>query len=107
MLFQNKIYGRIIKFLIFIKNPSTEVIERDLKSFFTFYYLLAIELVPIFFFFIIEPFAGTSCYSASCDLEFERYIYAHLILSSAVIGVQLVKVFIFGRARDKLLQMVE
>jgi len=70
MIFQNKLYGRIVQLLIFIKNPSTEAIERDLKSFFTFYYLLAIEIIPIFFFFIIEPFSGTSCYSVSCDMEF-------------------------------------
>ena len=62
-VFQRKMYFKIVNAMIWIKNPSSDIIERNLKSYFTFYYLLTIELLPIVFFFLLEPFSGTSCYS--------------------------------------------
>ena len=62
-IFKLQLYGKIVNGMIWIKNPSSDVNERNLRSYLTFYYLLVIELIPIIFFFILEPFSGTSCYS--------------------------------------------
>ena len=62
-IFKMQLYDKIVFAMIYIKNPSSDTNERYLRSYLTFYYQLVIELIPITFFFIIEPFAGTSCYS--------------------------------------------
>ena len=62
-----KLYDKVVWVMTKIQNPSSDIVERDLRSFFTFYYLFIIETIPIFFFLIFEPFNRTTCFSTSCD----------------------------------------
>lgn len=103
-IFQIKMYGKIVNFMLLIKNPSSDIIERYLKSYFTFYYLLTIELIPIVFFFLIEPLAGTSCYSESCSLEFFHYIYARFLFNIIISIINFIRavLILFKQAKKKL-----
>lgn len=80
-VFKFQFYGYIVNFMIFIKNPPTDQIERHQRSYFTFYYLLVMECIPIFFFFILEPFRQTSCYADNCSNEYKLYIYARFLFN--------------------------
>lgn len=97
-------YYKIVNAMIWIKNPSSDIIERNLKSYFTFYYLLTIELIPICFFFLLEPFAGTSCYSESCSIEFFHYIYARFLFNIIMAIVNFIRaiLILFRHAKKKL-----
>ena len=57
-VFKMKFYGFIVRLMILIKNPPDEASENSLKSYFTFYYLLSLEFIPIIFYYIIEPLSG-------------------------------------------------
>jgi hypothetical protein len=103
-IFKLQLYDKIVYVMIYVKNPSSDVNERFLRNYLTFYYLLVIELIPIIFFFLIEPLSGTSCYSESCEFEFYYYIYARFLFNIIIAGIQFVQaVLILARqAKEKL-----
>jgi hypothetical protein len=53
--------------MIYLQNPPSDEDERQWKDSLTFFYLLAIEMIPPFFLLILEPFSRTSCYANSCE----------------------------------------
>lgn len=100
-IFKIKLYGKIVSFMIYIKNASSDVVERNLKSFFTFYYLLVIELIPIFFFLMLEPFLRTTCYAFSCEHEFYYYLYARFLFNFIMVGFSVIQVIWIMMKRTK------
>lgn len=57
------------------------------------YFLFGLELIGPFFFYILENFNGSTCYSVNCSVEFEYYIIARYI----IIGTwQILKGIILG-----------
>jgi hypothetical protein len=103
-IFKLKLYGQVVDLMLLIKNPTSDDVERDLRSFFTFYYLLVIELIPIAFFFFIESIlARASCYSVSCDDEFNDYIYARFLINILMVGIGFAQALTLGMRHARLL----
>jgi hypothetical protein len=103
-IFKIQMYDKVVALLIWIKNPSSDVVERSLRSFFTFYYLLLIEVIPLVFFFIIEPLQRTSCYSVNCDDEFYYYIYARFLFNIIMVCINFARaaLILVRKAKNKI-----
>ena len=94
----------IISQLIVLRNPPTDEHSRQLSHRFQFYYLLGIELIAPFFFLILEPIQGTTCYSSSCVRELSFYVYARYLIILGETLLRTVKLF-WDRSKSKLLSL--
>jgi hypothetical protein len=59
----------------------------------------------LLFFFIIEPFSGTSCYANACSEEIVFYIYSRYIITFLVSIAQLIKVIFFRYLKTRFLDL--
>lgn len=41
-LFKRKFYGKVVEVMLIVKNPSSDESDGNMRSFFTFYYLLVL-----------------------------------------------------------------
>ena len=60
------VLDKITSLLIKIKNPPTDESARLMGHRFKFIFILGTELIPHFFFLVLEPFMGTTCFARSC-----------------------------------------
>ena len=74
------VIDKIIEWLIKLKNPPTDESARQMAHNLKFFFLLGIELIPPFFFLVLEPFMRTTCYSSSCIDEMIFYVYSRYII---------------------------
>ena len=96
---------KVIEWLIKLKNPPTDESARKMAHDLKFLYLLGVELIPPFFFLILEPFQRTTCYSSSCVDEMIFYVYSRytIILGESVFRA--IKMA-YSRSKNKILELV-
>ena len=64
-------------------------------------FLIGVELIPVIFFFIFQPFGQNSCYSSSCYEELTQYVYSRYIIVFVFIAIKLLN-FIYHHVRDEV-----
>jgi len=80
----------LINLMIYMQNPPSDEVEKDWKDTLLFFYLIGIELIAFFFFFILEPFQNNSCYTDNCQDEMVYYVYSRCVISFVIAILQLI-----------------
>ncbi len=87
-----------------IKNPPDEQSERELKSYFTFYYLLSLEFIPILFFYVFEPISGIECLG-NCYDQYLAYVSARFSFNLLFAFIKLFTVIILVVGKKSIEQI--
>jgi len=88
------LFDQFVRLIIFFKDPASDDDARRLAQLFKFTYIFGIEMIPPLFFLVIEPFAGTSCFSKSCIDEIRYYVYSRYTALLFEVLIRTVKGFI-------------
>lgn len=101
-----KFYGFIIRMMVWIKNPPDEYSEQELKSYFTFYYLLSLEFIPILFYYVFEPLSGIECLG-NCYDQYLAYVSARFAFNLVFAFIKLFSVTILVIGKKSIQQLSE
>jgi RsiW-degrading membrane proteinase PrsW (M82 family) len=93
--------------MVYLQNPPSDEDERKWEDTLTFFYLLAIEMIPPFFMLILEPFKSTSCYADSCQSELIFYIYSRYVFVLGIVLVKFIYVLVFSYLRRKMQKLLQ